>query len=384
MKRVNQCCLLAVCLMLSAGTSAAASRALSDALSKQAADMVSSGATFLAGRQQPDGSWLAHPAITSLACTALMNCADAEREDLVASVDRGLDYVKRHARTDGAIWNRDTEQYPNYSTAISLTALILKNREQDRDIIRRARNFLLNTQSSDVSEDDPSYGGIGYGKKLRPDLSNTQWALEALYLTDHLDREPFNTDAAKAEKADLAWARAREFLSRCQNLAETNDQAWVVSDPDNRGGFVYMPGESKAGAVEQDEGLGLRSYGSMTYAGLKSMIYAQIDRDDVRVKAAVGWIQRHFTFAENPGLGAAGYYYYLHTCAKALAAYGRDTISDIEGNQHDWRQELVQQLRRLQKPEGYWVNTNGRWWETVPELTTAYAVLALEVAVARD
>ena len=35
---------------------------------------------------------------------------------------------------------------------------------------------------------------------------------------------------------------------------------------------------------------GLRSYASMTYAGLKSMIYAGLDRDDPRVKAALTYI----------------------------------------------------------------------------------------------
>ena len=42
----------------------------------------------------------------------------------------------------------------------------------------------------------------------------------------------------------------------------------------------------------------------MTYAGLKSMIYAGVKHDDPRVKAAYEWIQKHYTLDENPGMGA--------------------------------------------------------------------------------
>jgi squalene-hopene/tetraprenyl-beta-curcumene cyclase len=156
-----------------------------------------------------------------------------------------------------------------------------------------------------------------------------------------------------------------------------------MSDPANKGGFVYMPGESKAGEMkkEEDDGAGLRSYGSMTYAGLKSMVYAKLNRDDPRVKAAMEWIQRHFTFAENPGLGNAGLYYYLHTCAKALAAYGDETVTDAAGKPRAWRVEFIAQAVGLQNPDGSWANENGRWMESVPELSTAYTVLALEAAL---
>ena len=43
----------------------------------------------------------------------------------------------------------------------------------------------------------------------------------------------------------------------------------------------------------------------MTYAGLKSMMYAGLGKDDPRVKAAWGWIQKNYTVDENPGLAYA-------------------------------------------------------------------------------
>ncbi len=81
----------------------------------------------------------------------------------------------------------------------------------------------------------------------------------------------------------------------------------------------------------------------MTYAGLKSMIYAGVGPDDPRVKAAVKWVQAHYDFDENPGMEEtpgmkdAGLYYYYHAMAKALDAIGSDTFEDAQGEKHQWR-----------------------------------------------
>ena len=117
--------------------------------------------------------------------------------------------------------------------------------------------------------------------------------------------------------------RALVFVSRCQNLRDRAqpDRSSPRKNPD--GGFYYTiaaGGSSQAGNTDNG---GLRSYGSMTYAGLKSMIYAGVDKDDQRVKAAVEWIGKNYTLDENPGMGDAGLYYYYHTFAKALDADGR-------------------------------------------------------------
>ncbi|MBT7302366.1 MAG: hypothetical protein HN849_22745 [Victivallales bacterium] len=349
------------------------------------------GGAFLLGKQLDDGSWYQHPAITSLVCMALIDSPDYADAEVKKAVARALDFVVRFAKPDGSIWTEGNQQYPNYCTSVSLIALAAADRTKDRTVIRKARDFLMGPKSqfSNLPKDDPSYGGVGYGKSLRPDLSNTQWALEALHMTDHLDREPLAKNPERAKKADLAWDRAVSFLTSCQNLAETNKAGWVMSDPANKGGFIYLPGckenglppESKAGEEDMGGRKGLRSYGSMTYAGLKSMLYAKLGKDDVRVKAAHEWVRQNFTFDENPGIGAQGHFYYLHTVAKALAVYGEDVVVDAKGAKHAWRIEFVEKLLAMQKPEGYWVNeASGRWMESMPELVTAYAMISLEVA----
>ena len=117
----------------------------------------------------------------------------------------------------------------------------------------------------------------------------------------------------------------------------------------------------------------------MSYAGLKSMIFAGLKPDDVRVKAAVAWVRKNYTLNSNPGMGEAGLYYYYHTFAKALSALGQPTIIDEAGKSHDWRQDLVAELAKRQRPDGSWVNDrDDRWWENVPLLVTAYVLLALQ------
>jgi squalene-hopene/tetraprenyl-beta-curcumene cyclase len=229
-------------------------------------------------------------------------------------------------------------------------------------------------------EKDPFFGGTGYGGRSRgagrPDLSNVQLTLDAL------------RDAGLTPD-DPAFQNALKFVSRTQNNSETNDQAWAGDD----GGFVYGPGdtrrgESMAGEYTAPDGRRLlRSYGSMTYAGLKSMIYAGLTKDDPRVKAAWAWIAKNWTLDENPGMrlndpkvAQQGLYYYYHTLARALNAYDEPVIVDPQGHKHDWRVGLVDRLASLQRPDGSWAG-EAKWMEGNPVLTTSYVAIALREAL---
>jgi squalene-hopene/tetraprenyl-beta-curcumene cyclase len=187
---------------------------------------------------------------------------------------------------------------------------------------------------------------------------------------------------------DPAYQRALKFVSRLQNNSETNEQSWAGND----GGFVYGPGDKRSGEsmageyTAPDGSRRLRSYGSMTYAGLKSFIYAGLTKDDPRVRAAWDWISKNWTLDENPGMSAAGadkaqqgLYYYYHTLARALNEYDQPVITDAQGKPHDWRLELIEQLASLQNPDGSWTGDK-RWMEDNPVLTTSYVVLALQEA----
>jgi len=225
--------------------------------------------------------------------------------------------------------------------------------------------------------DTPWDGGIGYSHAAgRSDMNNTLTALEALYHSKHLVE-----DKGGSEK-DLNWAAAIQFIQNCQNLPGVNTQPWISTDARDRGGFVYDPETTKAASVTNANGqVALRSYGSISYAGLLSYIYADLKKSDPRVQAALQWIQANYSLAENPGLGQQGYYYYLHLMTKALNAAEVDVLQTKDGKPLDWRHDVAMRLIDAQKADGSWQNETGRWWEKDPCLVTAYAVITLEMLV---
>ena len=114
---------------------------------------------------------------------------------------------------------------------------------------------------------------------------------------------------------------------------------------------------------------------------MKSFIYAGVDKKDKRVQAAYDWIRENFTIEKNPEMGEQGLFYYYQTMAKALTAYGENILVDTNGTKHNWRKELLTKLISIQSGDGYWQNTNNRWWENKKELVTAYTILAMEEIV---
>ncbi len=328
--------------------------------------MVSRAIGYLATKgQAEDGSFSsqAGPAVTALVATALMRHGRTPSDPLVA---RSLAYMEQFVRSDGGFF-RTGSLYANYETSIAILCLTEANKDgRYTETLKKADAYIRNLQwdeGENKDSSDPTYGGAGYGKHKRPDLSNTQFFMDAL-------------QAMGTDKNDEAVRRALIFVSRCQNLeTEHNTTPFAAKNPD--GGFYYTPaagGSSMAGTTPDG---GLRSYGSMTYAGLKSMIYAGLSADDPRVKAAVKWIRMNYDLTSNPGMGASGLYYYYHTFAKALDALKEDVFADQQGNKHDWRADLRAELARRQLPDGSWVNEADRWMEGDPNLVTAYALLAL-------
>lgn len=320
---------------------------------------------FLRNSQADDGSWTVPnaPGITGLVTAALLHNGLAADDPMVA---RALKQLSGFVQKDGGVYEPKS-LHRNYETCIAVLAFQAANKDGRHDkLIGNAEKFLRGLQwdkGEGLESNDAAFGGAGYGKHQRPDLSNTQFLIEAL-----------KTAGVKAD--DPAIQNALAFVSRCQNLESEHNTTPHAAKIDD-GGFYYTAaagGSSQAGLTPNG---GLRSYGSMTYAGLKSMVYAGLKPDDQRVKAAFEWIQRFYTVEQNPGLGKQGLYYYYHTFAKALSAMHVDYVEDDKGTKHDWRKELTGQLARLQRENGSWVNAADRWYEGDPNLVTAYSLMAL-------
>ena len=338
-----------------------------DDMGDRAKDLLKKGVDFLVAAQEEDGSWRANVGITSLAVTSILKSPYAGEGAAAQAAEKGLKYLTDSARPDGGIYRED---YPNYSTSLALMALVAARRAQFSEMIRRGGRFVAGLQmdeADEVASDDPRYGGVSYDGKKRPDLSNTHFAIEAIHTAGLNENDPF-------------FEKAVVFLERLQNRKASNDQVWAGND----GGFTYAPGESKAGEYVDEEGVTrLRSYGSMTYAGLLSYIHAGVDAGDPRVRAAYDWVCKYYTLDENPGMGTQGLYYYYHTFSKTLAVLDVDTVPGADGRPHDWRADLVNKLASLQKEDGSWINEHSRWMERDPALVTAYMCLTLDWVLGR-
>jgi squalene-hopene/tetraprenyl-beta-curcumene cyclase len=328
--------------------------------------VIDKGIAYLKQSQSPDGSWSAKragPGITALVIAALVRNGVSPDDPAVA---KGLAYLESRVQKDGGIYDK---ALANYTTSVALMALTECNKDgKYTTVINRASKFLKDLQTT-KDEADAKYGGVGYDGQSRPDLSNTQFFIDGLL-------------AAGVPKDDPAIQRALKFISRCQNLpGEQNDQAFAKkATEEDKGGFTYTPLDTDDSPHKTAAG-GLRSLGGMTYAGLKSFLYAGVTKDDARVKAAINWIRKHYTLDENPGMKQAGLYYYYHTFAKAMTALGEDAFEDANGKKHDWRAELFEALKKRQRPDGSWVNAGDKvFGEGDPNLATAFAILSLSYA----
>ena len=320
---------------------------------------------FLRQSQGADGSFSsqAGPGVTGLVAAALLSIGVPKDDPMV---DKAIVYLLNTKRPDGGLY-AEGSRHANYETCLAIMALSKANEQGQYDgVLQSAQRFVKGEQWDEgegLGPKDPAFGGAGYGSKSRPDLSNTSFFIEALRSTG-------------VEESDPAIQRALAFVNRCQNLESPANDTPFASKL-NDGGFYYTPaagGDSMAGKDEATGGL--RSYASMTYAGLKSMLYAGVGPEDFRVKAATKFLKKNYSVTSNPGMGPAGLFYYLQTMSKALAMVGAETF-DSDSGSRSWRVDILEQLQKTQKVDGSWANPEPRWMEGDPNLVTGYALLTL-------
>jgi squalene-hopene/tetraprenyl-beta-curcumene cyclase len=329
---------------------------------------------FLKTSQNADGSWGKPPqnrGVTGVIVTGLLQTGKATPDDPV--VAKALTFIESLIEPKaGHIAGKDAAMgLQNYVTSINVMALQAANRpEKYKAVVGDAVKFLKKLQWDDEEgkkPEDDFYGGAGYDSKSRPDLSNTQMFLEAL-------------KSAGVPSDDPAMKKALMFVSRCQNLkSEFNDRPWAGKI--NDGSFIYSAAGGGQTKTSDDPNAPLAGYGSMTYAGIKSMIYCGVGKDDERFKKALEWISKNYTVEANAGmppqLAGRGLYYYYDTMAKTLDILGQPEFTDADGKKHDWKADILGALAKRQKPDGSWVNDNQRWLEGDPNLDTGCALMAL-------
>ncbi len=367
-------------LFANASPAAAATAALPNTkgLPPAAAKAEVKGVHWLLAHQNKSGAWLhfVGPAGTALVVKGLIQAGYSPN---FPAIKKAMKYIESYRQSDGGFYKN---ALPNYNTDIVLSTLALLPHRQYAAQIKKAQKFLISmqykpgmktVQGKIVTRKSSWYGGVGYGN-TRPDLSNTSFFIQALHDSGMPPTNP-------------ALKRALVFVTRCQMNSETNPMKFAKGV--NNGGFIYsaaMGGMSSFGDRDKlTGGSVLTAYGSMTYAGLKSMIYCGLTKKDPRVQAAIKWIRHHWTLSSNPGTGGSkmGLYYYYLMFSRAMHALHMPVIRDASGVKHHWRREMDHALVARQFKQGYWKNGaqgrgRGRWLEFNPTLVTSYCLLILE------
>lgn len=382
---------MAVCCVVCVALLSPPAHALDATHQAQARDAIAQGLDYLRTMQNPDGSWSAQPgpAVTGMIVAVMLDQPDLDATDPV--VAKALEYLLARVQADGSIRDGADGILANYNTAICLSALArIDNDPTVAEIVRNAQLFLKGIQwnvgdvtpdGETITADHPYVGGAGYGRHGRPDMSNTQFLLQGLY-------------DSGVDCDDPAFQAALQFISRCQGVPGNDyfPEGTIVQD----GGVIYATSINRdhkhipvsyANPQEVDEARagrpvsGLRGYGSMTYAAFKSFLYANLDRDDPRVVAALDWIENNYTLDQNPGMPEdvklQGLYYYYFTHARALSAYGSTYLDLPDGTSVDWANNFIAKIVGLQQPDGSFANSESRWMEDDANLATAYAITAL-------
>ncbi|WP_340818146.1 S8 family serine peptidase [Methanolobus sp. WCC4] len=328
---------------------------------------VLTGLDWLRTSQKSDGSWSNNVGITSLSALCFMNAGYDESDPAVSNA---IEYILSRRKSDGTMY----DYRPTYGTSLATMALVATHNPDYEDEIEAAKNWLVESQWDEdslwpsVDKDNWYYGGFGYGSHERPDLSNSQWALMAL-------------DAAGLPKDHDLWDKAQVFLARCQNRQENV----YISDLDytvewnsaynlyDDGGFIYHPGSTTVG--------GGQSYGSISGAGIWSLLLCDVDLNDPRMQDALQWADYNDVWDRNPGSAgnphSSQFYYYVSMSKARILSSDTNNVE-----QEDWYDELTNNLTQYQNPDGFWINDWDGWlWENNPDLTTAYSILSLQTRI---
>ncbi len=332
---------------------------------------IARAADYLWKQQAGDGGWHSQrygllrsgQALTPFVLGTLLQVPGDAFPLPAAGVKRAISFIRSHTQANGAVGLADPDipDYPNYSTALAVSALS-RNRQAGPDLDRmvawlRGQQF---TEQNGWHPEDPVYGGWGMGGPRRTppdtghvDLSMTRYVLEALR-------------AAGASPSDSAFVSARVFVERCQNL---DLQHLDAAD----GGFFFSTTEFDTNKAGHD-GKKFRSYGTTTADGILSLLACGATRSDTRVVAAQRWLVSQHRDMNVPGFTGAAYqrwprglaFYYASASTQAFRAL---QVAPGFG--------VVQELLRTQRRDGSWANPENLVKEDDPLIATAFAIQAL-------
>lgn len=371
-------------------------------LAKRLRETYVAAADALVAQQDAEGAWrvvmpdrtVPSVAYTSILVTALAGAPPDLRSKYKPPVDKAVAFLLAKANRDGSFGEGEYGSYlKTYATALALSALSTADRtDKVLDALRGAQAYLKRNQL----QEGPHKGGLGYGEeelKRNPETG----AFE-------LKRSPFADLSATSIAAqamndsglsltDEFWPLVAEFVRRCQNSTEVNtDPVFLKALKDkgmslgDDGSLIYTPVADgrvqKAGTRKIADRETIVGYGSMTYAGIKTYVYAGLRKDSPEVKAALDWIRRNYSIDSHPGFPQdragrhhlRGIYYYYLMMARALDAAGDRPLLTPDGKEHDWPVDLAERLLKTVRDSKGWQNDNPAWYEGDSTLVTGYVL----------
>jgi squalene-hopene/tetraprenyl-beta-curcumene cyclase len=336
-------------------------------------------ARYLWSRQAKDGGWhsvrygllRSGQSLTPFVLEALLEVPDRVSPAPAEGVAKAVGFSLKNTDASGAVGLMEpaVPDYPNYATALALTALSrasLPNRQINAGpwiAYLRRQQF---TEQNGWRRADSAYGAWGMGGDIRRppnpghvDLSMTRHVLEALA-------------AVGATRDDPAFEKAAVFVERCQNYDPREPGRFD-------GGFFFstvVPSANKAGS----DGEQFRSYGTATADGILSLLAMGRPPADERVVAAGKWLTSHHS--DDGAAGFPGKHYrrwteglrYYYAAASTAALRKLAVIPNPP---------LTPALRKLQRPDGSWANPENLVKEDDPLIATALALRAIANDTAR-
>jgi hypothetical protein len=333
-------------------------------------------AEYLWSQQAEDGGWHSHTygllrsgqSLTPFVLEALLEIPAEVLPLPQARVDRALAFIKSQTQPNGGLGLADSgiPDYPNYSTALAVSALSRARRPGWESQIQPMIAYLRTQQFTDQNgwhPADPVYGawGMGGGRRTPPDtghvdLSMTRYVLQALR-------------AAGVPATDPIFKQAQMFVERCQNFDPRQP-----ADAD--GGFFFSTTEYDTNKAGHD-GKRFRSYGTTTADGILALLAAGLPPDDPHISAAQHWLTAHHHDMAVPGFIGPAYQRWPRGLAFYYSAAATEAFHSVHLQEGSG---IIDGLRSTQRPDGSWANPENLVKEDDPLIATGFAIRALVAA----
>ncbi len=369
-------------------------------------------ARFLWEQQAGDGGWHSRTygllrsgqALTPFVLDALLQIpreiyaprAGGADRGIDRGIDRAIDFIRRHTQPEGALGlaQAGIPDYPNYATALAVSALVRARRADWREIAGPMLGYLRRqqfTEQNGWTREHPAYGAWGMGGLPRTppdtghvDLSMTRYVLEALRAAGPTEPGGHPTEpgghptepGGHPSGSAAAFACAQVYVERCQN--------WDPRQADAAdGGFFFSTTEfdtNKAGQEGEGAGARFRSYGTTTADGILALVAIGCPAGHPRVVSAGRWLAARHRDMRAPGFVGDAYqrwpgglaFYYAAASAQAFRALGADAGDGV-----------TRALLRMQRADGSWANPENLVKEDDPLIATGFAVRALAAGQSR-